>query len=313
MRKFTINQFNEMFPDEDACLDFLKDTLYPDGVTCRKCGRITQHHRLTKRRAYSCQECGTHVYPLAGTIFAKSRTPLKLWFYGMFLMASTRCGISAAQLQRELGVTYKTAWRMFKQLRSLLAEDEEELVGTVEIDEAYWGGKDKWRHRRDRGGRGNRDTKTPILGMAQRAGAGEPGKVIVRVVPNVTYKTVLPNLTKKVLPRSTVYTDEGPVYGALESYGYKHSRVNHSQDVYVAGDVHVNTIEGFWSLIRRGIGGVNHSVSTKYLQDYLNEYAFRYNHREDEAPMFAIMGKEVPTVRYGQFGKYQPVGERSNG
>src|SRR6184192_3918980 len=104
MRKFTIQDFNEKFPDEGACLDFLLHSRYPDGVTCRKCGRITKHHRLMKRRAYSCQECGTHVYPLAGSIFAKSRTPLKLWLYGMFLMSSTRCGISAKQLQRELGV-----------------------------------------------------------------------------------------------------------------------------------------------------------------------------------------------------------------
>src|SRR5207248_7354889 len=122
-RKFTIQQFNELFPNEAACLDFLKDTIYPNGVTCRKCQRVTGHHRLTKRRAYSCQECGTQVYPLAGTIFAKSRTPLKLWFYGMFLLASTRCGISAKQFQRELGVTYKTAWRMHNQLRKLLADD----------------------------------------------------------------------------------------------------------------------------------------------------------------------------------------------
>src|SRR5438309_837082 len=107
MRAFTIHQFNEMFPDEEACLDFILRTLYPDGVTCRTCERVTRHHRLTNRKAYSCQDCGTHVYPLAGTIFAKSRTPLKSWFYAMFLLSSTRCGISAKQLQREVGVTYK--------------------------------------------------------------------------------------------------------------------------------------------------------------------------------------------------------------
>src|SRR5437016_11541197 len=145
--KFTVWDFNEMFPDDDACLDFILGSLYPDGVTCRKCQRVTKHHRLSERKAYSCQVCGTHVYPLAGTIFAKSSTPLKSWFYGLYLMASTRCGISAKQLERELGVTYKTAWRMFRQIRLLLALDPaEQFDGTVEADEAFFGGNPKWMH-----------------------------------------------------------------------------------------------------------------------------------------------------------------------
>jgi transposase len=126
---FTIHQFNKMFPHDDACLDVLRDYIYPDGITCRSCKVIRPHHRLTQRRAYSCDYCGTHVYVLAGTIFAKTTTPLTSWFYAMFLMGSTRCGISAKQLERELGVTYKTAWRMFKQIRSLLDEEPTMLSG----------------------------------------------------------------------------------------------------------------------------------------------------------------------------------------
>src|SRR5688572_26777497 len=117
MKKYTIRQFNEDFQDEDSCLTLILEMLYPDGVFCRSCDQVRPHHKLEKRKAYSCAYCGTHVYPLAGTIFEKSTTPLKSWFYAMFLMSSTRCGISAKQLERELGVTYKTAWRMFNQIR----------------------------------------------------------------------------------------------------------------------------------------------------------------------------------------------------
>jgi transposase-like protein len=120
MKKFTIAQFNEIFSDEDTCLALVRDMVYPDGIVCRKCGE-TKHYKLANRKAYSCNACGTHVYVLAGTIVEKSSTPLKSWFYAMYLMASTRTGISAKQLERELGVTYKTAWRMFTQIRKLLA------------------------------------------------------------------------------------------------------------------------------------------------------------------------------------------------
>ena len=141
-QKFTIHQFNEMFPDDDACLEVLKGLIYPEGVECRACNEVRPHHRLTARKAYSCDYCGTHVYPLAGTIFEKSTTPLKSWFYAMHLIASTRCGISAKQLERELGVTYKTAWRMFNQIRKLMADDTGMLGGKVEMDETYVGGKE---------------------------------------------------------------------------------------------------------------------------------------------------------------------------
>ncbi len=119
--KYTIHDFNRGYPDDDACFVAITEMLYPEGMTCRTCERVRPHSRITGRRAYACAGCGTHVYPLAGTIFAKSTTPLKSWFYAMYLMASTRCGISAKQLERELGVTYKTAWRMFTQIRKLMA------------------------------------------------------------------------------------------------------------------------------------------------------------------------------------------------
>lgn len=273
MRKYTIHDFNRDFPNDDACLDFMRDALYPEGIECRTCERVTKHHRLAKRKAYSCQECATHVYPLAGTIFERSRTPLKSWFYAMYLMASTRCGISAKQLERELGVTYKTAWRMFKQIRTLMDEDTGSFFGEVEMDETYVGGK---RRGTKRGRPGKDSHKVPVAGIVQRG-----GKVAALVTKDTKKRTLMPIVEEKVLPETMVYTDEYTAYDGLGGKGYKHPRVTHAEKVYVVGNVHTNTIEGFWSLVKRGIGGVYHSVSEKHLQSYVNEYAFRYNHRDD--------------------------------
>src|SRR5579864_4614261 len=139
MERFTFKHFEQMFPDDAACLEWLRNFLYPEGIYCKLCKKVTMHHRVTSRPSYSCDYCGHHVHPTAGTIFHKSSTSLKTWFHAIYLMASTRCGISAKQIERETGVTYKTAWRMFKQIRTLLAE-ERTLSGSVETDETYFGG-----------------------------------------------------------------------------------------------------------------------------------------------------------------------------
>jgi len=297
MEKFTVRQFNEMFSNEDASLDFVLGLIYPDGITCRSCQAITKHHRLTNRKAYSCDRCGSHVYPLAGTIFEKSSTPLKSWFYAMYLMASTRCGISAKQLERELGVTYKTAWRMFRQIRSLFAEEITLGGQLVEMDETYVGGR-----RRGKRGRGAAG-KTIVAGIVERK-----GRVVAQVVPNVQASTLIPLAQTRIMPSSTVYTDELPSYNRLRSMGYVHKRIHHAARVYVRGDVHTNSIEGFWSLMKRGIGGVYHAVSQKYLQTYLDEYSFRYNRRNQGQPMFESVTERVTKVRSGRYGEYSPIG-----
>src|SRR5712691_5697567 len=140
---YTVMDFARDYPDDAACLDYLwRRTLSDDGehANCPKCGAQRKFHRVKSRPSYSCDVCGHHLHPTAGTIFHKSSTSLHLWFHAIFLMAQTRCGISAKQLERELGVTYKTAWRMFKQIRSMLDQDDDSLSGTVEMDEAYIGG-----------------------------------------------------------------------------------------------------------------------------------------------------------------------------
>src|SRR6266550_595517 len=136
--RYTFYDFDREFPDDAACLDWLVGHLYPEGIFCPKCGKVTKHHRVKTRTCYACQFCGHQEYPLSGTIFQDSATSLKLWFHAFFLMAQTRCGISAKQLERELGVTYKTAWRMANRIRSqLMAQDDDQLTGKVEVDETF--------------------------------------------------------------------------------------------------------------------------------------------------------------------------------
>ena len=192
-------------------------------------------------------------------------------------MCTTKTGISAKQLERELGVTYKTAWRMFKEIRKLMAEDVNPLTGQVEVDETYIGGKRPGK--RGRGASG----KTIVMGMAERN-----GNAIAKVVPNVKRNTLLPMIVKHTTPpsTSTIYTDELPSYDTVSTLGYGHEVVQHAAKEYVAGTAHVNTIESLWSTIKRGIDGVNHHVSPLYLQGYLDTYVYRYNHRKDETPLF---------------------------
>ncbi len=278
MRKYTIRDFDRDFPDDESCLAWLRDYLYPEGIYCKVCKTVTKHHRVKSRPSYSCDRCGHHEHPMAGTIFEDTRTPLRLWFHAVYIMAQTRCGISAKQLEREIGVTYKTAWRMFNKIRSLLEEDDGPVGGHVEVDETYMGGRARGK------GRGYKGNKTPVFGVVERK-----GRVKATAVKDVTGGSLMPIVRDHVLPRSTIYTDEAPVYNKLPRHGYAHRRIHHASKVYVRGTVHTNTIEGFWSLLKRGIGGVYHAVSAKHLQSYLNEYAFRYNHRDDETPMFQTM------------------------
>jgi transposase len=216
-------------------------------------------------------------------------------------MSSTRCGISAKQLEREIGVSYKTAHRMFKQIRSLLSdEDEGPLGGEVEADETAMGGKprrgDVAKFQREgetdlsaAGGRWRQATKTTVFAMVERE-----GRVRATVVPDRKRKTLQGEVKKHVLPASTVFTDEWPAYHGLDRDYKAHHRIRHSEEIYVEGNVHTNTIKGFFGLIKNGIRGVYHAVSTEYLQNYLDEYSFRYNRRKSDQPIFwAILDRVV--------------------
>ncbi len=289
--RYALFEFERDFPDDAACLDYIFRKRYPNGVLCPVCKRMTKYYRERKRPSYACEFCAHHVHPMAGTIFQDSATSLRLWFYAVYLMASTRCGISAKQMERELGVTYKTAWRMFNKIRSLMAEDPGPLSGTVEVDETYIGGKHHYGTRREAALTWSQD-KQVVAGHAQRG-----GKVRAMHLPEGTAKTLVPLVRKHILPASIIYTDELPAYAGLKREGYAHKRVHHSARVYVDGDVHTNTIDGFWALLKSGISGVYHGVSAKWLQAYLNEYTFRYNNRKNPRGIFnAMISRAVPGV-----------------
>jgi transposase len=286
----TLFEFEERFPDDSACLDWLVGHFYPNGsdglIPCPNCDRETRHYRVKGRTCYECQFCGHQEYPMRGSIFEGSSTSLRLWFYGIYLMASTRCGISAKQLEREIGVSYPTALRMFRQIRTLLGQDDDDpMNGTIEADEAWMGGQAKWKHHKP--GVRRMDSNRPmVFGMAERR-EGQSARIAVSVAdPRTDGRSLLSRVSERVLPASAVYTDEFIAYWNLGKVGYRHERVNHSQKVYVSGDVHTNTIEGFWSLLKRGISGVYHGVSTEHLQSYVDEYVFRYNSREVDGGMF---------------------------
>lgn len=284
MRRYTIRDFQREFPDDDACLEWLKNFRWPHGIHCLTCEEITTHHRMKGRRSYSCQNCGHHVHPTAGTIFHKSSTPLVLWFHAIYLMAQTRQGISAKQVERELGVTYKTAWRMCRMIRQQLEKGHSPFEGPVEVDETYMGGKAKNMHDADRERKitspGTKD-KTPVVGIVERG-----GRIKTVVVPDTRRETLQRIVEEAVATGAIVYTDEHEAYAKLATKGFDHRKVIHSHHIYVLDDAHTNTIEGFWGNAKPGITGVYRHVSTKYLAEYMGEYAFRYNHRKDLLPMF---------------------------
>jgi len=210
---------------------------------------------------------------------------MTLWFYAIYLMSSTRTGISAKQLERELGVTYKTAWRMFTLIRTRLNEGGSAFGsngGNVEVDETYVGGE-----RKGKRGRGAAN-KTAVVGAVERG-----GKVKAQVVENVQSATVIPFVENTVDSSATVHTDEYQIYDKLGKYGYDHQRIRHSDGVFVVGNVHTNSVEGFWAQVKNAVNGVHHGVAPEYLQHYVNEYAFRYSHRNDVMPMFQTILERV--------------------
>ena len=278
--RFSLMEFAGEFPDDDACIAYLWRTRYsPDGehAICPRCQVERKFHHYDnadRRQSWTCTVCGLHVHPTAGTIFHKSSTSLHLWFYALFLITSTRCGISAKQLERELGVTYKTAWRMLNVIRtSLMSEDGITLSGQVEMDETYLNPRRRLSEPVGQSGRSLRERV--VMGAVERQ-----GQVVARYVGAAT-KLEVDHLTDHhVLPATMVYTDESSIYRRLSRRGYGHARVNHSARIYVDGDAHTQSIEGFWSLIKSGLRGTYHSVSTRWLQSYLDEFSWRYNHRE---------------------------------
>ena len=282
--KFTIQDFRKRFPDDIACLKEIMHLRFGDKQECSECGKASEFHRVRNRRCFECQWCGRQIYPTEGTIFEKTSTPLHLWFYAIYLMTATRSGVSAKEIERQLGVTYKTAWRMAHQIRKLMAGSAGKLKGIIEADETYAGGK-----RQGKRGRGA-EGKTPILGVLERQ-----GDIHAKVAGDVKARTVMPNIIENVVSGSTVCTDELRSYNGIGKAGFIHLRVNHSANEYVHGIAHTNSLEGFWSHLKRSILGTHGWVSRKYLQQYVDEFAFRFNTRHSPSEMFnGVLARLVP-------------------
>ncbi len=233
------------------------------------------------RQSWTCTGCGHHVHPTAGTIFAKSSTSLRLWFHAMYLMTSTRCGISAKQLERELGVSYRTAWRMMNKIRNELMKDgTEPLTGDVEVDETSWGGKPRVPLTRSEAA-AFRENKLTVLGMVERG-----GNLRLRVIASRRGPALSRAVKANVNPQAIIFTDDWQAYKPLRRDYLDHRIINHSAGSYVEGDVHPNTIEGAFGNFKVGARGAYRKISEKWLQSYLDEYAYRYNHRRDVRGMF---------------------------
>ena len=285
--KLTVREFFERFPNDDACLEHVMLVRFGLRHTCAKCGVVdATFHRRKDRPAYSCAHCGHDVYPCAGTVFQDTRTPLQMWFYALYLFVTTRHGVSGKELQRQLGVTYKTAWRIGHKLRELMARADVQgfLGGHVELDEAYVGGKRPGK--RGRGAAG----KTIVMGIKARDGA-----IRTKVLPDIRKPTLRGVVLENVEPGSVVSTDELMSYGLLAGDGYQHGTVKHGDREYAFYDWrtgvthHVNGVESFWKLFKHSVRGTHIHVSRQWMTSYLGEFAFRSNHRAAENQMFDLL------------------------
>jgi transposase len=284
--RLTVKEFFARFPDDASCLNHIMEVRFGIRHECRKCGVYGTFHKLEQRRAFSCAHCGDHVYPTAGTVFQDTRTPLQVWFYAIYLFVTTRHGVSGKELERTLGVTYKTAWRMGQQIRILMAKADgfEVLKGHVEIDEAYVGGYQPGDIGR------TASNKTIVMGLVERG-----GRTVAEVVPNVQLETLRTVVTRTVEKGSAVSTDELSSYKLLKKDGFDHVAVSHGKKQWRKYNYrrneyhHTNSVESFWNLFKNSIRSTHIHVSPKYMDRYLREFTFRANHREMSNAMFDLL------------------------
>jgi transposase-like protein len=278
---YSVTEFLRDFPDDSACLEHLwrmRHSRDGEHAHCPRCDceRVFKRYATKQQRqSWTCTACGHHLHPTANTLFHRSSTSLRLWFHAMYLMTSTRCGISAKQLERELGVHYKTAWRMFSRIRNELMKDEgPALRGDVEVDETGVHGRPRGPRMTKKEAAAWRQKQISVLGMVERG-----GRVRLRVITARRGEPLSGAVRANVIPEAILFTDDWMSYKPLAREYAGHRVINHSAGVYVLGDVHTNTIEGFFGNLKTGMRGTYKGVSRKWLQSYLDEYAWRYNQR----------------------------------
>lgn len=260
----------EKYSDEDACRVYLEGLRWPDGLICPHCGSKSIS-RVQKYHIFDCRSCGYQFSVTSGTIFHDTHLPLWKWFTAMYLMIESRKGISANQMKRTLGVgSYRTAWYLCHRIRAAMTDAAiEPLMGTVEVDETYVGGKTEGE------GHGYKGNKALVVGAIERG-----GDAILDVIEHADKETLHKFIHGHAAP-DKVYTDDWPAYKGIANEAVKHETVNHSADEWVEGDVHTNSVENVWSLLKRSVVGSYHHVSKKHLDSYLDELEWRFNNREN--------------------------------
>jgi transposase-like protein len=283
----TLRELMATFPTDDACKEYLFNRRWPDGKPrCPRCGKAETVYNIAQAWKWECsnKECRKgHAYRFsitAGTIFEETKKPLLTWFEVLWQMLNSKKGVSAKQIQRQIGCgSYETAWYMCMRLRGSMHDPEfRQLMGIVEVDEAYFGGEDKNRHRDKKSGkRGLGSNKVAVIGAISRKGS-----VVCQMIEHADAKT-LNRFVRRVVSDKVdlVATDEWKGYHYLNALGFKHETVTHSAGEYVRGEVHTANIDSFWSLLKRGVMGTYHNVSAKYLPLYLAEFQFRHNNRKN--------------------------------
>ncbi len=283
IHQMTISQWEAAFPNDTACKAYLLACRWPDGVQCPRCGNDKLY--TVDQFRWQCRNCGPQGYRfsvIVGTIFENTKYPLRQWFRVIHMMLTSKKGISALQIHRVIGTgSYETAWSMCMRIRAGMADEGfQKLMGIVEVDETFVGDKAKNRHKDKRGGGGGTggvgSGKSVIVGAVRRKGS-----VVARVIDNVQAATLTKFVRESVSTKvSLLCTDSWKGYSKLDKE-FPHGFVDHSAEQYVCGAIHTQTIEGFWSLIKRGVMGSYHKVSRKYLPMYVAEFQFRYNNRNN--------------------------------
>jgi len=280
-QRLSIINFHKKYPDNNTCLEYLFKARFPE-PKCAKCEE-TRFYKHPTRACYSCYNGCSHIWPKEGTIFDHSSTDLVKWFFAIFLFSQSRNGVSAKELERALDVTYKCAYRIGHKVRELMKENDNMLFGDVEADETYVGGKKKG------GKRGRGTSKAVVFGQVQRQ-----GKINASVVPNARAETLLPKFKSNLAKGARLLTDEWHSYKKIaDVLDLNHQTIHHSSKQYVKGDVHTNTIEGFWSQMKRSMDGTHHVISPKYLHAYVSEFQWRYNHRKSDEHLFDLLLSRV--------------------
>ena len=289
--RYTITEFRKDYPDNDACLNKLFTLRYTN-LVCPKCDSDKPFTRVNNRMSYQCPCCGFQLYPMAGTIFEKSRTPLTHWFYAIYLQTTTRNGVAAKELERQLNVCYETALRMAHQIKKLMGNNKPaKLTGVCEIDESYFGMKAANMTKKKRASMIDanntfKDNKTGVMGFVSRDG-------LVRTEVMFPGKSFKERVRDNVSTDATLVTDAHLGYAGLDVEFTAHETVNHDAGEYKRDEWHTNNIEGFWSQLKRTIKGTHIHCDAKYLQLYADEVSFRYMHRKQQATMFETILSHV--------------------